>query len=379
MRNVVFPIMILSAATAIFAQTTAPANAPAVSPTAAPAKVPEQTLRQIEEQFAPPATQPTPEQINQRMLKVIELGRQAEKDYPNASNLTPVRLAMLQAADYLRRIKGDKESVQTETEICRRILDSNAKPQEKVQADFVCTLLKVRPDPQKPASNDAGDQIKKFAERYHGTDIAGQGYAFAAMLAIQADQDPLKKQYVQVLKDKHIRDPQVKSFLKQLREYSEIGQPFEATLTRLDGSKLNLPEDLQGKVVVVDFWAAWCPPCAAEAPKLKALYEKYKGQGVEFVGISLDTDKAKMEQFIRQQNLGWIQTYSGADRDPTALKYAVTAIPTVYVVGKDGRIVSDNAGEQLEDVLQRALKAKYDPSKAVVKARAATQPAPKPE
>ena len=372
MREFVIPIVMVISSIALQGQGQSPTTAPTTAP-AAGAVVPENVLRQIEQQFMPPETQPSADEISVRMQKVIDLGRQAEKDYPNASNLPSVQMAMLQAADFLRRIKHDDTSLKQENEICHSILQSSAPAHDKVQADFVCTLLTVRPEPTKPASSSAAEQIRKFAQRYQNTDVAALAYTFAARLAMQGDQDALRDQYVKVLKDKYLDDPQAKMFLKQIHEYSDIGQPFEATLTRLDGGTLKLPDDLRGKVVVVDFWATWCPPCVEAMGPMKDLYAKYKDRGVEFVDVSLDTDRQQLEKFVREHGLTWIQTCSGQVHDPTAVKYGVTTIPTVVVVGKDGRIVSDNADEQVEDFIQQALKAKYQPP--VIQGRSTTQPA----
>jgi len=136
------------------------------------------------------------------------------------------------------------------------------------------------------------------------------------------------------------------------------GKPFKAELTRLDGSKLVLPDDLKGKVVLVDFWATWCPPCVASVPELKRLYGKYHGQGLEIVGISLDEDRSALERFIKDRDLAWIHTFSGMQwADPTAKDHGVDSIPNTWLVGRDGMIITDQAEQRLEESIADALKA----------------------
>ena len=133
-------------------------------------------------------------------------------------------------------------------------------------------------------------------------------------------------------------------------------------MTKVDGTKLSLPKDLLGKVVVIDFWATWCGPCVREVPHMKKVYAAYKDKGVEFVGISLDRSKEPLMAFIKDRDLPWIHTYSGdPGGDPTAKKYGIRGIPSIWVVGKDGKIASRNARGNLEETLDEALAAKAKP------------------
>src|SRR5882762_4870715 len=70
-------------------------------------------------------------------------------------------------------------------------------------------------------------------------------------------------------------------------------KPLDLAVTAVDGSKIDLSK-LRGKVVLIDFWATWCPPCREEVPNVVAAYQKYHGQGFEIVGVSLDQDKDAM-------------------------------------------------------------------------------------
>jgi thiol-disulfide isomerase/thioredoxin len=135
------------------------------------------------------------------------------------------------------------------------------------------------------------------------------------------------------------------------------GKEFAAELTTLDGKTLSIPKDTLGKVVLVDFWASWCPPCLELVPHMKQLHEKYKDKDFIIVGISLDTDKNALKKFITDQNLSWIQTYSGKGwKDPTAQKYGIDGIPSVWVIGKDGKVISTNAVNNESKIIDKALK-----------------------
>jgi len=141
------------------------------------------------------------------------------------------------------------------------------------------------------------------------------------------------------------------------RSAGHVDKEFTAELTTLDGKTFSIPTDTQGKVVVVDFWASWCPPCLELIPHMKQLHEKYKGKDLVIVGISLDKDKAALKNFIASKNINWVQTYSGKGwDDPTAQKYGIDGIPSVWVIGKDGKVISTDAVSNTSEIIDKALK-----------------------
>jgi len=184
--------------------------------------------------------------------------------------------------------------------------------------------------------------------------------AYGALLAMRMNNPAVRDELIEKLEAGYSDDAIIRRFLRRVGRSPDKGKLFEAELTRLDGRRLRLPEDLLGQVYVVDFWATWCQPCLASLPEMKALYAKYKPLNVEIVGISLDRPEARQEliEFVGDRQLTWIHTYSGMGwADPTAERYGVEAIPSIWVVGKDGRVVSDDARGNLEAVIQQALKA----------------------
>ncbi|GAB4428553.1 MAG: hypothetical protein OHK0039_47080 [Bacteroidia bacterium] len=108
--------------------------------------------------------------------------------------------------------------------------------------------------------------------------------------------------------------------------------------------------DLRGKVLLLDFWASWCGPCRKENPRVRAMYERYKAQGFEILGVSLDRDRNAWVQAIAQDQLGW---YHVSDlkfwSSVAARTYGVRAIPYTVLLDAEGRIVAKNLrGAELE-------------------------------
>lgn len=146
-----------------------------------------------------------------------------------------------------------------------------------------------------------------------------------------------------------------------MRRLELPGNPIDIAGTTLDGEAFDIKQ-LDGKVVLVDYWATWCPPCVAEIPHLKEMYEAYHEKGFEVVGISLDDDRGTLEEFLEREEIPWINLYptdeekQGIDGHPLARRYGIASIPSVFLVDQEGKVVSMQArGRELTNQLEKLL------------------------
>ena len=104
----------------------------------------------------------------------------------------------------------------------------------------------------------------------------------------------------------------------------------------LDGNDLSL-EQYRGNVILLDFWAVWCGPCIAEMPNVKQVYEKYKDDNFQIIGISLDNSRDTLVGYLAKEGIAWPQVFDGDGRDNQVAKmYGIRAIPHMYLIDGDG-------------------------------------------
>lgn len=118
--------------------------------------------------------------------------------------------------------------------------------------------------------------------------------------------------------------------------------------------------DFKGKVVILDFWATWCPPCKAEIPGFIALQNEYGKKGLAVVGISVDeSGAAVVKQFVQQSGMNYPVVL--ADEITPQTFGGIEAIPTTYIIDREGRIVTKHLGFTEKDEFEKELKPLLNP------------------
>jgi thiol-disulfide isomerase/thioredoxin len=113
--------------------------------------------------------------------------------------------------------------------------------------------------------------------------------------------------------------------------------------------------ELRGKVVVLDFWATWCPPCRAMIPHERELVEKFRDKPFAFISISADEDLSELREVLAGERMSWPNIQDGPD-GPIQRLYEIQYFPTIYVLDKAGVIrFKDVSGPQLDRAVERLL------------------------
>jgi len=143
---------------------------------------------------------------------------------------------------------------------------------------------------------------------------------------------------------------------KYQKRSSLVGQPFQVEGVTLDGQPFDWNQ-YRGKVVLVDFWATWCTPCLAEIPNIKENLERYGEHGFAVVGVNLDEDTDRLQQFLDYQKLPWPSVISSDPEargweHPMVEQSGVIAIPFLVLVDGEGKVIALNTrGDALDKKL----------------------------
>ena len=154
-------------------------------------------------------------------------------------------------------------------------------------------------------------------------------------------------------------NPQISRIISQakgeLKKREALGKPLDMKFTAMDGREVDVSK-MEGKVVLIDFWATWCGPCVREIPSVKKTYDELHSKGFEIIGISLDSNKEKLEDFIAKNDMPWPQFFDGKGwKTSLAQEHGISSIPAMWLVDKKGNLVDQNARSGLEEKVKEYL------------------------
>lgn len=208
---------------------------------------------------------------------------------------------------------------------------------------------------QQPDWQKLDAEVDRFLARWPETDATGtvSYYLHLKKLAGEGDESAVLARFASS-PNRAVRD-----YVERRRRFHELKQkPFALAFTALDGREVDL-QKLRGKIVLIDFWATWCGPCIAELPNVKRVYAEYHDRGFEIVGISLDheKDRQKFIDLVAKEGLAWPQRFEGKGwKDSFAVEYTIMAVPAMFLLDQQGRLVTTDArGEKLEAEVRRLL------------------------
>lgn len=156
-----------------------------------------------------------------------------------------------------------------------------------------------------------------------------------------------------------------------------VGQSApDFTLKGIDDQDVSL-SSFKGKIVIVDFWATFCPPCRAEIPGFIEIAEAYKSRGVEVIGISTDKEMDKIRSFVEKNKVSYLMLQ--ANEDVIKAYDNIQAIPTTFILDRNHKIVKKHVGFAEKSVFEEEIKALLAaPETAIEPAPAAASPAATP-
>ena len=197
----------------------------------------------------------------------------------------------------------------------------------------------------------------RFSRFQSGSALIEFGRRLALELQLARDFGAARHVYEEI-SSKFFLNADVRSLCEnRIKKIDMIDQPApEVEGSDITGGTVSLAS-LEGKVVLVDFWATNCPPCLEEMPNLKQIYADYHDDGFEILGISLDEDPSLVEQFTALAKISWPMIVERGTVDTLRASYFVPTIPSLFVVDQSGKLHQfDVRGNDLRKVIEGLLK-----------------------
>ncbi|WEK17575.1 MAG: TlpA disulfide reductase family protein [Candidatus Pedobacter colombiensis] len=212
----------------------------------------------------------------------------------------------------------------------------------------------------RPAYTQEVDGLNKAVLKFAQDNTSSLASFYAVNLLNPGEYEKELVDYSDKIKNNFNNNPAVTEFLVRMSKLKtvQIGQPApEFTINGIDGKPIKL-SDFKGKYVMLDFWASWCTPCRQENPNVVKAYNTYKDKNFTILGISLDKDATAWKSAVAADKLTWAQASDLKDfESPTAMLYAIEAIPSSYIIDPSGKIIAKNLrGEELDAFLSKTLR-----------------------
>src|ERR1700680_3852217 len=191
------------------------------------------------------------------------------------------------------------------------------------------------------AHEEIGRAIAAFANFPNALFIDGQ------LLARLQQDEAAKERFAQFVKMSPANYPNHGRALRYISrpELARAKMTPAFSVTTMDGKQVSM-DDLQGKVVLLDFWATWCEPCREAMPHIRKVAKKFEGQPLVILSVSLDNDEQKWKEFVGKNEMPWLQYRDCGFTGPIATMFGVKSIPHTYTIDADGVLQEENIGDR---------------------------------
>jgi peroxiredoxin len=303
--------------------------------------------KELHEAMSPPptpeawrTTKPTDEEQKKFFVPFLSAGQAKAKDFytrfPTDEHEIGAREMELQATQYLIQVGLTNQQARIEEEEKGLLSDSSLPPADRFE------IRKSQVERASEAKRSEGDDAV-MAEFEKGTRVLQKEFTnnvgTAEMLFVIArNSEPAKaREVLKEIAKNYVDEQLISQAASQYKQLESVGKPLTGIqFTAVDGREVDMNK-LKGKVVLVDFWATWCPPCVREMPNVIATYQKLHSQGFEIVGISLDDSKSKLDDFTKSHGMEWPQFFDGLHwQNKFVQQYKIMAVPAMWLVDKKG-------------------------------------------
>lgn len=264
------------------------------------------------------------------------------KQFPNDQHRAQALLWRMQTADFPESADQRLELLKKDEADAKALEEDNSLPAD-LRLDAERTVLREwLNNPDLIATREQAEELEKrigdYVQKQPNDERLISFQLARANLLLRFEPERGKAFLQQLTK---AADSKVADAAKaRLQKAELIRKPVDLQFTATDGTKIDL-RDFRGKVVLVDFWASWCPDCIRELPTVQKVYDKYKDQDLVLIGISLDKDAKALANFVAKKSLPWPQYFDGKGWDNEfAVKYGVRSIPEMWLVDRQGALVT---------------------------------------
>ena len=190
-----------------------------------------------------------------------------------------------------------------------------------------------------PKSEDAPDALLQLAVNHELSGSKDDAVSFFTQLA-----------------GNYTDTPQGKRAAGAMRRLQLTGKGMPLSGTDMAGRTVNA-ETYRGKLLLIVFWASWSGEFEDAVPALNGLYQQYRSQGFEVVGVNLDPQAAAAKPFLQQNKISWNSIFQpGVFDSPLAQQYGILTVPTMFLIGRDGKVIGNNLSlTEVKDALRKQL------------------------